>query len=136
MVNIQARLEFPFLHETAESSRLRKPQEGVEMIEHHHESDAPGVIFNQQRIGDAKHNSLRMIVIQQSAPAKYGKRDEMAMQSVINNSTHRRLGEISTCTTRNNRLLRPVLPHYAGYNWTEPPCKITVKSLFRLAPPR
>jgi hypothetical protein len=66
------------------------------MVQHHHEPDVPGVAFNQQRFEYSKHNLLQMIVIQQSASANYGKRDEMGKQSVINNSTFRRHNEIST----------------------------------------
>jgi hypothetical protein len=91
--------------------------------------------FNQQSAEYTKHDSLRMIVIQQLASAKYGKSDEMDI-CVANNSTFRRHDEVCTCMRCTDRLSKLAPLGCTGYNRQDHPVRLPAKSLIRLASPQ
>jgi len=85
--NPQTTLTFPLVHECAELSGLRKPQNRMNVVGHDHEADAFALAFFQSAGQHTEENPPGMIVIEQSASVRDTECDKVCVETIIEDTT-------------------------------------------------
>ena len=77
---------FPTVHEGIQLAHFWEPDQGVDMVRHHHKADTRGQIQIQDFIEPAKQDTFRLAMVEQLAALVDGKCDEVNVQLVVNDS--------------------------------------------------
>lgn len=97
----------------------------MEMIGHEYNTDATGTGSLEHEVQNSQNDSLHMIVVQQSSPPVYGKRDEVGIQGIIKDITFYRCDQITQLRfldshdkagLRNHRLIQGFRESHAAAN--------------------
>jgi hypothetical protein len=80
------------MHEAAQESRCREPDQHMDVVRHHDEADATGVERFEFLVQDVQEEPLRMVKVQESTAAIDRECDEVRVKLVIDDSSACHLG--------------------------------------------